>query len=159
MSFFRKNREGRAAEAARREAEAAVAGRDAILSFDLRGPETAADEARLALQRGDSGLAFEWSVKAVDRLHDFYVFERFAHRQSSPADELIVATLVESLEQLRANDPSASVREGVMEATHRLRTISTSVDDVGGDSTRYRLGLDELARLAPDVDVSGVFWH
>jgi hypothetical protein len=125
-----------------------------MFSFDPRGPETATEEAR---QGGDHVYAFERSVKAVDRLHDFYVFERCTHRQPSPADEPIVATLVQCLERLRADHPSAAVTEGVMEATHRLRTISTSVDDVGGDSARYRRGLDELARLAPDVDVSGVF--
>ncbi|MFZ6005563.1 MAG: hypothetical protein ACOYXM_16695 [Actinomycetota bacterium] len=159
MGFFRRDRGARAAEAARRESESAVAARDAMFSFDTSGPEKATDEARQALQSGDSGHAFERSVKAVDRLHDFYVFERFTHRQPSPTDEPIVATLIESLERLREDHPNASVRDGVMEATHRLRTISTAIDDVGGDSTRYRRGLDDLARLAPDVDVSGVFWH
>lgn len=45
------------------------------------------------------------------------------------------------------------------EATHRLRTISTAVDQAGGTSTLYRRSLDGLAREAPDVDVSGVFWE
>lgn len=159
MGLFRRNKEARVAEVARRQAEAAVAARDAMFNFDPRGPEKAADEARQALQRGDSGNAFERAVRAVDRLHDFYVFERFTNRQPSPGDEPIIATLVQSLERLRQDHPNVAVREGVMEATHRLRTISTAVDGVGGDSTRYRRGLDELARLAPDVDVSGVFWH
>lgn len=126
--------------------------------FDSRGPERALGEARQAIARGDYPAAFERSVKAVDRLHDFYVFEEFRNRKPTAADDPIVGCLAESLGRLRQHQPYCDVREGVVEATHRLRTISTAVDSAGGDSTRYRRGLDMLARLAPDVDVSEVFW-
>lgn len=126
--------------------------------FDPRGPERALGEAHQAIVYGDYPAAFERSVKAVDRLHDFYVFEQFRNRKPTPADDPIVGCLAESLHRLRQQEPYRNVREGVVEATHRLRTISTAVDSTGGDSTRYRHGLDMLARLAPDVDVSEVFW-
>jgi hypothetical protein len=144
---------------AQRVAEAPVAARESMFAFDPRGPELAAQEAGQALQVGDSVRAFERAVKSVDRLHDFYVYQEFANRQPSAADDLLIDVLVNSLEQLSRDQPAASVKEGVMEATHRLRTISTSYEEIGGDSSRYRRGLDELARLAPDVDVSGVYWH
>lgn len=129
-------------------------------AFDPAGPERAAEEARQAIAMGDLGSGFERGVKVVDRLHDFYVYERFANRRPSSADEPLVDVLLESLRALRAQQPDVEVvKSGVVEATHRLRTISSAVDEVGGDAARYRRGLDELARLAPDVDVSGVFWH
>jgi hypothetical protein len=129
-----------------------------VLEFDPQGPERALGEARRAIARGDYPAAFERSLKAVDRLHDFYVFEQFRNRVPAPADDPIVGCLTESLGRLRQQQPYCDVREGVVEATHRLRTISTAVDSAGGDSARYRRGLDMLARLAPDVDVSEVFW-
>jgi hypothetical protein len=103
-------------------------------------------------------VAFERGVKGVDRLHDFYVFERFRNRQPSEADAPIVGCLLDSLRLLRERDSQCDVRDGVVEATHRLRTISTATDGIGGNSALYRQGLDGLAALAPDVDVSGVFW-
>lgn len=130
-----------------------------LFAFDSDGPEKAAAQARQALALSDPEAAFERAVKAVDRLHDFYVFERFANRQPSSADVSLIDTLVDSLTAVRRDRPHADVTSGVMEATHRLRTISTAADAAGIDSSRYRLGLSELARVAPDVDVSGVFWH
>ena len=126
--------------------------------FDSRGPERALSEARQAIERGDYPAAFERSVKAVDRLHDLYVFEQFRNRKPTAADDPIVGFLAESLGRLRQQQPYCDVGDGVVEATHRLRTISTAVDSAGGNSTRYRRGLDMMARLAPDVDVSEVFW-
>lgn len=157
MRFFSRRRD--AVPDAQRRAEEAVAQRSAAFAFDPRGPELAVQEADQAASRGDHELAFSRAVKSVDRLHDFYLFERRRNRQPSTADQLMVDAVVRTLAGLRQTRPSVSVKEGVMEATHRLRTISTSIDDTGGDSSRYRTGLDELARLAPDVDVSGVFWR
>jgi len=130
------------------------------MQFDPRGPERALEEAMDAAARRpqDWARAFERCVKAVDRLHDFYVFEQFRNRQPSAADEPIIHALTYSLRALRGNDPHRDLREGVKEATHRLRTISTAVDRSGGDSTLYRSGLARLAEAAPDVDVSEVFW-
>ena len=144
---------------AQRRAEEVVAQRNAAFAFDPRGPEIAVQEADQASARGDHELAFARAVKSVDRLHDFYVFERCRNRQPSAADQAMIDAIGRTLERLRKAQPAQDVREGVKEATHRLRTISTSIDDVGGDSTRYRAGLEDLARLAPDIDVSDVFWH
>jgi hypothetical protein len=154
MALFR--RQNREAALAQRAAEQAV--RSGI-QFDPRGPERAAEESQQALLQGDPARAFERSVKAVDRLHDFYVYEGFRNRRPSSSDASVVSGVGASLRALRLRQPAADVRSGVMEATHRLRTISTAIDGVGGDSTVYRHALDELATLAPDVDVSGVFWH
>lgn len=144
---------------AQQRAEEAVEQRRAMFAFDPFGPEGAVEEAYSATQRGDHELAFARAVKSVDCLHDFYVFERFRNRQPSDADQPMVDAVVNTLARLRHAQPAAPVEEGVTEATHRLRTISTAIDERGGDSSRYRSGLDELARLAPYVDVSGVFWH
>jgi hypothetical protein len=94
----------------------------------------------------------------VDRLHDFYVYEQFRNRQPSPGDAWIVNGLVSALGVLRDQNPNADVADAVKEATHRLRTITTAVEGAGGNATLYRGGLDGLARYAPDIDVSDVFW-
>jgi hypothetical protein len=131
------------------------------MQFDPRGPERALEEAMDAAARRpqDWAKAFERCVKAVDRLHDFYVFEQFRNRQPSAADEPIIHALTYSLRALRRNDPHRDVRDGVKEATHRLRTIVTAADDAGLDSSLYRQGLQLLAQAAPDIDVSNVLWH
>lgn len=127
-------------------------------AFDPQGPEKAASAAKDAYYAHDWARSFELYVKAVDRLHDFYVFEQFRNRQPSPGDAWIVNGLVAALGVLRDQDPSADVAAGVKEATHRLRTISSALEAAGGNATLYRGGLDGLARYAPDVDVSEVFW-
>lgn len=127
-------------------------------AFDPQGPEKAASAAKDAYNGQDWARSFELYVKAVDRLHDFYVFEQFRNRQPSPGDAWIVNGLVAALGVLRDQDPRAEVAAGVKEATHRLRTISSALEAAGGNATLYRGGLDGLAQYAPDVDVSEVFW-
>lgn len=135
---------------------APTAGGGSPFTFDPQGPEKSAAAGE---QATDPAEAFAHYVKAVDRLHDFYVYEQFRNRQPSPADAWIVNGLVKSLALLRLQqrDPDV-VREGVTEATHRLRTITTALEGAGGNAVLYRSGLDGLAREAPDVDVSEVFW-
>lgn len=156
MGLFRKRNQ---ISDAQRQAEAAVAARNSVFNFNPQGPELAVRGADQASRAGDHRRAFELAVESVDRLHDFYVFERFAHRRPSAADQPMIDSVTRTLAELRRAEPDADVTSGVKEATHRLRTISTSIDSVGGESTRYRHGLDDLARIAPDVDVSGVFWN
>jgi hypothetical protein len=127
-------------------------------AFDPQGPEKAASAAKDAYNEHDWARSFELYVKAVDRLHDFYVFEQFRNRQPSPGDAWIVNGLVSALGVLRDQNPTADVSVGVKEATHRLRTISSALEAAGGNATLYRGGLDGLAQYAPDVDVSDVFW-
>ncbi len=128
------------------------------LVFDPQGPEEAAGAAKEAYLHGDFLEAFKCSVVAVDRLHDFYVFEQFRNRQPSPADAWIVNGLTSALGAARACDNRADVRENVRTATHRLRTIATAIEQAGGNSVLFRAALDRLSADAPDVDVSDIFW-
>jgi hypothetical protein len=86
------------------------------------------------------------------------ILEQFRNRQPSPADAWLVNGLVASLGVTRELLPQLDVSAQVREATHRLRTISSAVENAGGSSVLYRNALDEIARLAPDVDVSDVLW-
>jgi hypothetical protein len=128
------------------------------IQFDPEGPERAAGAAAETLGIGDNGEALRLSVVAIDRLHDFYVFEQFRHRQPSPADAWIIDGLLKSLYMLRDQHPGADVREPVREVTHRLRTIATSTEAAGGNAILYRRALSALAELAADVDVDDIFW-
>lgn len=134
-------------------------GSSSIFQFDPHGPEKAADAAKAAYYEQDWGKAFQLYVKAIDRLHDFYCFEQFRNRQPSPADAWIVNGLVSALGALLATDPQADVHEGVRQATHRLRAISTATEAAGGNAQLYRGGLDGLAGEAGHIDVSDIFWH
>jgi hypothetical protein len=127
--------------------------------FDPQGPEKAGEAAESAYGHHEWIQALELFVKAVDRLHDFYVYEQFRNRQPSPADAWLVQGVTKSLGVMREVRPEADVTDLVREATHRLRTISTAVANAGGEPVLYRRALDEMARLAPDVDVSDIFWE
>jgi len=140
-------RDGRAAAAPRRRS-----------IFDPEGPERAAGEAKDAVHQGDFLAAFARSVVAVDRLHDFYVFEGFRNREPSPRDAWIVDGLVSALCAAREHDRDADVREGVRTATYRLRTIAAAIERAGGNAVLYRNALDAIARFAADVDVSDIVW-
>ena len=131
------------------------------MQFDPRGPERAFEEAMDAVSRGpyqDWAKAFECCVKAVDRLHDNYLAGGFRTRKPSDADEEILQGVVRSLRSTRRYQQNVDIREGVIEATHRLRSISTAIERNGGDSAPYRQALEGLAQAAPDVDVSNVLW-
>jgi hypothetical protein len=130
------------------------------IQFDPEGPERALKEAEDAAARRpqDWATAFECCLKGVEGLHDVYVLEQFRNRQPSAADKPIIYALTYSLRALRGNDARRDVSDGVMGATHRLRTISTAADRAGLDSSLYREGLQRLAEVAPDVDVSNVPW-
>jgi hypothetical protein len=66
---------------------------------------------------------------------------------------------LETLQEIRALRPDAPIKESVSEATHRMRTISSQFQRYGLNRTSYLSRLDQLAQIAPDVDVSGVFWQ
>jgi hypothetical protein len=128
------------------------------LSFDPEGPEKTGARARVAYGNADFAAAFHLYAKAIDQLHDFYLFEQFRNRQPSPKDTWIVEGLTASLGAARQTNPEIEVREDVRMATHRLRTISSACDRAGASSVLYRSALDDLACYAPDVDVSDIFW-
>ena len=127
-------------------------------SFDRDGPEKTGSLAKDAYGRADFAAAFGYYVKAIDQLHDFYVYEQFRNRQPSPADTWLVDGLTASLGAAREQNPNLDVREGVREATHRLRTISSACENSGANPILYRRGLDQLGQYAPDIDVSDIFW-
>ena len=128
-----------------------------MIVFDAKGPEKAGADAKEAYDCGHFLKAFQISVIAVDRLHDFYVFERFRNRQPAISDSWIVNGLIEALAAARARDKRADVVEGVRTATHRLRDIVMAINQAGGNPTLYMIALNELAELAADVDVSDIY--
>jgi hypothetical protein len=128
------------------------------IQFDPRGPEKVGEAAKQAYGQHEWRASFDLYVKAIDKLHDFYVFEQFQNRQPSPGDAWIVQGMVSAVGVLRNVEPQADVTTGVREATHRLRTISSAVKAAGGNATLYEGALAELARIAPDVDVDDIFW-
>jgi hypothetical protein len=79
-------------------------------------------------------------------------------RQPSQNDLNIADAYLQTLQQIRQLRPGAPVKASVVEVTHRLRTISTTFKQYGLDSTPYLDRLNTLGKLAPDIDVSGVFW-
>jgi len=127
-------------------------------TFDPEGPEKAAQAAQDAYGRHEWSKALALYVKSVDRLHDFYVFEEFRNRQPSPGDAWMVQGVTKALGVTRELEPEVNVTEPVREVTHRLRTICTAVEGAGGNPILYARVLDEVGKLAPDVDVSDVLW-
>lgn len=101
-------------------------------TFNPQGPEDAGRAAEACYRNGQYLAAFSLSLQAVDRLHDFYVFEDFRNRQPSPADAWLVHGLTSALEMARRDNPEADVTAEVRDATHRLRTISTAPSEQGG---------------------------
>ncbi len=97
--------------------------------------------------------AFNRSVIAVDRLHDYYCFYQFRHRQPSAKDARIAEGLTSALGAARSIDPSADVRSGVSEAAARLRDIVAAAQRAGLNSAIYRQGLIDLRANAPDIEV------
>jgi hypothetical protein len=128
------------------------------LSFDPDGPEKTGSLAREAYGRADFAAAFGLYVKAIDQLHDFYVYEQFRNRQPSPKDTWIVDGLTASLGAARQQNPDVDVRDEVREATHRLRTISSACENSGANPVLFRRALDQLGEYAPDIDVSDIYW-
>jgi hypothetical protein len=127
-------------------------------SFDLDGPEKTGNEAKIAYGNADFVKAFHLYVRAIDQLHDFYVYEQFRNRQPSPKDTWLVEGLTASLGAARQTDSTVDLREGVRQATHRLRTISSACENSGANPVLYRRGLEQLSQYAPDIDVSDIYW-
>lgn len=130
-----------------------------LFHFDAEGPEKVAQQAQNAYRNQDWFESFGLYVKAVDKLHDFYVYEQFKNRQPSPGDAWIVQGVASSLGVTRELVPDAPIADGVREVTHRLRTIVTAVGRAGGNPALYQRTLDEVGRLTPDIDVSDIFWE
>jgi hypothetical protein len=121
--------------------------------FDPQGPEKAAQEAQNAYGRQEWFESFQLYVKAVDKLHDFYSYEKFKNRQPSPGDAWIVQGVANSLGITRELQPEAPILDGVQEVTHRLEDISVCVTEAGGNATLYEHTLDEVRRLTTDINL------
>lgn len=80
-------------------------------SFDPAGPEKAAGEAEVAYGNQEWIKTLTLYVKSVDRLHDFYVFEKFRNRQPSPADAWMVQGITKSLGVIKEIEPASIERD------------------------------------------------
>lgn len=121
-------------------------------------PETIAAGGDERRQSGDLATALFFFQKAIDLLHTHYDYLEMKQRRPSEADSPIIDDYVAALSEVRRVRPQAAVAASVKEATHRLRTISTTCRGAGLDPGQYLSALDRLAQIAPDVDSSGFFW-
>jgi hypothetical protein len=125
-------------------------------------PDTIAAGGTQRIQQGDPAAALFFFQKSIDTLHSIYVASSGGpaewRRQPSNRDLGITDAYLQALRQVRELRPGAPVKESVVEVTHRLRTISSAFERNGIGAAAYLERLDSLGKLAPDVDVSGVFW-
>lgn len=134
------------------------------VSNHFGSPDTLAAGGDQSMRARDPACALFFYQKAIDTMHSIYVCgfndtgPRSWSRQPSERDLSIIDRYLEALSSVRALRPRAPVKQSVIEVTHRMRTISTQFKRYGLDAGPYRPRLDQLARLAPDADVSGVFW-
>ena len=124
-------------------------------------PDTIAAGGTQRMQQGDPAAALFFFQKSIDTMHSIYVTSSGPtewRRPLSNRDLGIIDSYLQALAQVRGLRPGAPVKESVVEVTHRLRTISSAFKRHGIDARGYLERLDTLGQLAPDVDVSGVFW-
>lgn len=144
-----------------------MAGEDrykSLVANHYGSPDTIAVGGDQRVAVGDLASALFFYQKAIDTLHSIYVcgFNDTGpaswRRQPSGRDLAIVDRYLGTLREVRAIRSGAPVRNSVIEVTHRMRTISTQFKRYGIGAGQYLGRLDELAVIAPDVDVSGIFW-
>jgi hypothetical protein len=137
-----------------------------LISRYYGSPDTIAAGGDARLSDGDVSAALYFYTKAIDTLHSIYVASVAfgVHgpdgwvRAPSRTDLAIVDRYLDTLRQIKRMRPAASPRDSVTEVTHRLRTIATTFERNGVDQSGYLVRLATLAELAPEVDVSQVFW-
>jgi hypothetical protein len=137
---------------------------ETLVSSHYGSPDTIAAGGLQRSQLGDPAASLFFFQKSIDTLHSIYV-AGFGDpspagwsRQPSSRDLGIVDAYLHTLGQVRALRPGAPIKDSVVEVTHRLRTIASTFERYGLDGTAYRDRLNTLGQLAPDIDVSGVFW-
>jgi hypothetical protein len=137
---------------------------DQLISKHYGSPDTIAAGGDLRIQVDDPASALLFYQKAIDTLHSIYVCGMNDTgpgswaRQPSQRDHAIVQHYLATLQAVHGLRPSAPTDASVMEVTHRLRTISSKFKSYNLDPTFYLSSLETLGHIAPDVDVSGVFW-
>lgn len=114
------------------------------IRFRLSGPEDAARESETLYGDRRFREAFSWSVVAVDRLHDFYVFDQFKNRQPSLNDAWIMNGLVNSLGVTISMDRSVQIQSELDTARHRLQDIIGVCTQSGFDPTIYKNALRQV---------------
>lgn len=122
-------------------------------------PETIARGGVEALERGDTAAALFFFQKSIDLLHTLYVSTGMQTRRPGHRDNPIIDHYLRTLGDIRRIHPDSDVTRSVIEVTHRLRTISTTCRHSGAEFGAYLRALRQLGEIAPDIDVSGVFWQ
>jgi hypothetical protein len=137
---------------------------DSLVTNHYGSPDTIAEGGRVRLLENDPAAALFFFQKSIDTLHSIYVcgFNDTGPgswpRQPSHRDLEIVDSYLDALRMVREMRPAAPIDASVKEVTHRLRTIATQFDHYDLGSMAIRTRLETVAELAPEVDVSGVFW-
>ena len=135
-----------------------------LVSEHYGSPDTIAAGGDQRSGEDDPASALFFYQKAIDTLHSIYVAgfsdtgQSGWSRQPSARDLDIADRYLQTLRTVRQLRPGAPVRESVTEVTHRLRTISSKFANCGLDHQTYLDRLALLGDIAPDIDVSGVFW-
>ena len=131
---------------------------ESLVSGFYGSPESLARGGQQQVAAGDGATALYFFQKAIDLLHTLYCFNGMQQRTPGGRDAHITDAYLSALRRVREQWPQAAVDGTVAEVTHRLRTISTACREAGLDPDRYLRALTELEQIAPDVDVSRIFW-
>jgi hypothetical protein len=136
-----------------------------MISNHYGSPDTIAAGGEKRAQCDDLAAALFFYQKAIDTLHSIYVCglndsgPASWSRQPSARDHSILDNYLSTLRTVRQIHPGAPVGSSVTEVTHRMRTISSQFRRHKLDPAPYLDRLSALARIAPEVDVSKVFWR
>jgi hypothetical protein len=131
---------------------------ESLVSGFYGSPESLTGGGQQQVAAGDIATALFFFQKAIDLLHTQYCFNGMQQRTPGDRDTKITDAYLSALRRVREQWSQAAVDGTVAEVTHRLRTISTACREAGLDPHRYLRALTELEQIAPDVDVSRIFW-
>ena len=135
---------------------------NSLLSRHYGSPDTIADGGDQRRNMGDLTAALHFYAKAIDTLDSIYVCAGEEpdswSREPSAEDIGIVDRYIATLRQIRDARPAALPNRSVLEVTGRIRRISSKFRRHGLNSAEYVRRLDDLAAVAPEVDVSGLYW-
>jgi hypothetical protein len=130
----------------------------AQITYYPGSPESIADGGSWRLAEGDFGTALYFFQQAIDLLQTLYCVSDMRERAPSERDQSILDAYLAALRRVREQWPQAAVEDTVTNVTHRLRTTTTACREERIDPDRYLRALTDLEQIAPDVDVSNVFW-
>ncbi len=113
----------------------------------------------IRLSLGDHGAAIYFYRRSIDHMHTEYLFSQMRDRTPNPNDRQPIDGYLRTLNKVREIRPEAPISEQVREVTHRLRTMATAAERRGYPAEVYHEGLQQLGQIAPDIDVSDIFWE